>query len=73
MTSDLTDEGVETILQRGSPASWPDSHSDKPKMPFGRNRENIWIVGDIVSPMPAEWFEGSVDQDEDLFGLATSG
>ncbi len=73
MTNDLTDEGVEAILQRGSPASWPDSHSDELKIPFGRHRDNIWIIGDIVSPMPVEWFEGSVDGDEDLFSPLTSG
>ena len=26
-------------------------------MVFGRNRDKIRIPGDIVSPMPAEWFE----------------
>ena len=24
---------------------------------FGRNRDNIRILGDIVSPMPTEWYE----------------
>ena len=34
---------------------------------FGRNRDNIQILGDIVSPMPAEWYEKADDADEDLF------
>ncbi len=31
--------------------------SDKQGLYFGRNRENIRVIGDIVSPMPAKWFE----------------
>lgn len=34
---------------------------------FGRNRGIIEIHGDIVSPMPPEWFEPSADAGEDLF------
>ena len=34
---------------------------------FGRNRDNIRILGDIVSPMPPEWYEEDDDSDEDLF------
>ena len=33
---------------------------------FGRNRDNIRILGDIVSPMPAEWYEKADDADKDL-------
>ena len=35
-------------------------------MPFGRNRDNIRILGDIVSPIPAEWFGDLDDLGEDL-------
>lgn len=34
---------------------------------FGRNRDNIRIPGDIVSPMPPEWYEQADDSDKDLF------
>lgn len=34
---------------------------------FGRNRDNIQILGDIVSPMPPEWYEKTDNSDEDLF------
>ena len=27
----------------------------KLKLPFGRHRDKIRILGDIVSPMPADW------------------
>ena len=30
---------------------------ERSRHPFGRNRYKIRIRGDIVSPMPAEWFE----------------
>ena len=33
---------------------------------FGRNRDSIRIIGDIVSPMPREWFDPE-DADQDLF------
>jgi len=33
---------------------------------FGRNRDNIRILGDIVSPMPPEWYEKADDSDEEL-------
>ena len=36
-------------------------------MSFGRNRDNMRILGDIVSPMPAEWFEEEGDPGADLF------
>ena len=28
----------------------------KLELPFGRHRDKIRILGDIVSPMPADWF-----------------
>ena len=34
---------------------------------FGRNRDIIEIHGDIVSPMPPEWFEPPANSGEDLF------
>ena len=38
---------------------------------FGRDRDIIRIYGDIVSPMPAEWFEDPEDSEEHLFsGIA---
>ena len=35
----------------------PKSDSQKPGLVFGCNRDKIRILGGIVSPMPAEWFE----------------
>lgn len=47
------------ITKHGRPVAWVVPYRDKPRMTFGRNRESIHITGDIVSPMPAEWFEDS--------------
>lgn len=33
---------------------------------FGRNRDDIRILGDIVSPMPPEWYEKADDSDDEL-------
>ena len=55
------------ITKHGRPVSRLVPYRDKPRMPFGRNRENIHITGDIVSPMPAEWFDESPGHGEDLF------
>ena len=45
------------ITKNGRPVAKLAPYRRKPKMPFGRNRENIRILGDIVSPIPEEWFE----------------
>lgn len=42
---------------------------DKQGLFFGRNRENIDIFGDIVSPMPSEWFgRPGFGQEDPLLG-----
>jgi prevent-host-death family protein len=67
----LMDEVAETgeeivITKHGRPVSKLAPYREKPSRWFGRNRDNIRILGDIVSPMPAEWFE-KPDDEEDLF------
>ena len=39
----------------------------RPDTFFGADKGKIKILGDIVSPMPAEWFEDPEDSDQDLF------
>ena len=51
----LMDEVAETgeeivITKHGRPVSKLAPYREKPKLPFGRNRDNIRILGDIVSP-----------------------
>ena len=54
------------ITKNGRPVSRLVPYREKPQMPFGRNHDRIRILGDIVSPMPAEWFEGPEDPDKGL-------
>ena len=68
----LMDEVAETgeeivITKYGRPVSRLAPYREKPKAWFGADRGKIEILGDIVSPMPAEWFEDSTGRDEDLF------
>ena len=67
----LMDEVAETgeeivITKHGRPVSRLVSYRETPGLRFGRNRDHIQIKGDIVSPMPPEWYEKSEDS-EDLF------
>ncbi len=67
----LMDEVAETgeeiiITKHGHPVSRLTPYREKPKLPFGRNRDNIRILGDIVSPMPAGWYDDDDDR-ENLF------
>ena len=67
----LMDEVAETgeeiiITKHGHPVSRLMPYREKPKLPFGRNRDNIRILGDIVSPMPAGWYDDDDDR-ENLF------
>ena len=39
---------------------------EKPNIPFGRHRDKIRVLGDIVSPMPADWFEKPDGERDDL-------
>ena len=45
------------ITKNGKPVSKLTPYRQRPKLLFGRNRDNIRILGDIVSSMPAEWYD----------------
>ncbi len=67
----LMDEVAETgeeivITKNGRPVSRLAPYRKKPKVLFGRYRDMIQIHGDIVSPMPAEWFEKPAGNEEDF-------
>ena len=55
------------ITRNGRPVAKLTPYRERLKTPFGRDRGRIKVLGDIVSPMPAEWFENSRDSEEDLF------
>ena len=63
LMDEVAERGEEIVITKnGKPVAKLTPYRRKPKMPFGRNRENIRILGDIVSPMPAEWFEDTDEQ-----------
>lgn len=68
----LMDEVAESgeaivITKNGRPVSRLTPYRGKSQMIFGRNRDSIRILGDIIEPMPAEWFEDADHPDENLF------
>ena len=69
---ELLDEVAETgeeivITRHGRPLSRLVPYHRKPRLTFGRNRGNIRILGDIVSPMPAAWFEEEDDLGTEIY------
>jgi prevent-host-death family protein len=68
LMDEVAESGEEIVITKnGRPVSRLVPYREEPKLAFGRNRDNIRILGDIVSPMPAEWYEDSEDVDKDLF------
>ena len=68
LMDEVADSGKELVITKhGRPVARLAPYRAKPEMVFGRNRKNIHIVGDIVSPMPAEWFDKPGDTDQDLY------
>ena len=68
----LMDEVAETgeeivITKNGRPVSKLVPCTEKPETLFGRYRDVIRIHGDIVGPMPREWWDRGEDDGEDLF------
>ena len=69
LMDEVAESGEEIIITKnGRPVSrlapYPKPSSG---LRFGRNRDNIQILGDIVSSMPPEWYEKADDADEDLY------
>ena len=68
LMDEVAESGEEIVITKnGVPVSRLTPYRGKSKMTFGRNRDNIRILGDIVEPMPAEWFEDADDSEENLF------
>ena len=60
LMDEVADSGEEIVITKeGRPVSRLTPYRGKSLMTFGRNRNNVRILGDIVEPMPAEWFEDS--------------
>lgn len=68
LMDEVAESGEEIVITKnGQPVSRLLPYREKTRLAFGRNRDNIRVLGDIVEPMPAEWFEAVDDSDEELF------
>ena len=68
LMDEVAESGGEIIITKhGRPVSRLSPYTDKLKTLFGRDKGMIEIHGDIVEPMPAEWFENADDSAKDLF------
>ena len=57
LMDEVAESGGEIIITKnGKPVSRLAPYREKTETWFGRDRGKIEILGDIVSPMPAEWF-----------------
>jgi prevent-host-death family protein len=68
LMDEVAENGGEIVITKnGRPVSRLVPYRETSGLWFGRDRDKIRILGDIVSPMPAEWFEKADDSDEYLF------
>jgi prevent-host-death family protein len=68
LMDEVAESGEEIVITKnGRPVSRLVPYRETSGLWFGRDRDKIRILGDIVSPMPAEWFEKADDSDEYLF------
>ena len=55
------------VTKRGVPMVKVAAIVTRPKSMFGVDKGKIKILGDIVSPMPPEWYTDDENTGEDLF------
>ena len=68
LMDEVADSGEEIVITKyGKPVSRLVPYRERPKSFFGAGKGRMKIIGDIVSPMPAEWFEDSDDSRKKLF------
>jgi len=69
LMDEVAESGEEIVITKhGQPVSrLAPCRKTSPGLRFGRNRNNIRILGDIVSPMPPEWYEKSDDSGRDPY------
>ena len=57
LMDEVAESGEEIIITKnGKPVAKLTPYREVPEFTFGRYRDKIHIHGDIVSPMPPEWF-----------------
>ena len=68
LMDEVAESGEEIVITKhGRPVSRLTPYREEPKTLFGRGKGMIEIHGDIVGPMPAEWFAATDPDDEELF------
>ena len=67
LIDEVAESGEEIVITKhGRPVSRLLPYRQNPKSLFGRGKGTIEIHGDIVEPVPAEWFEDADDPAEDF-------
>lgn len=62
LMDEVAESGEEIVITKnGRPVSRLLPYREKRRLAFGRNRDNIRVLGDIVAPMPADSFEAKDD------------
>ena len=69
LMDEVAESGEEIVITKnGRPVAKLAPHRPRNNTSwFGADRDNIQILGDIVSPMPAEWFQDPDDTEKELF------
>ncbi len=68
LLDEVAESGEEIVITKnGRPVSRLLPYQEKPRSTLGRDRDIIQIVGDIVGPMPEEWFDAAEGSEEELF------
>ena len=68
LMDEVAESGEEIVITKhGKPVSKLIPYKQRPKSFFGADKGRMKIIGDIVSPMPAEWFEDPDDSRKELF------
>ena len=56
LMDEIAESGSEIVITKnGRPVSRLIPYRNKPKAPFGRDRDRIRIFGDIIEPVDPEW------------------
>ena len=58
LVDQAVENGGEVVLAKdGRPVSRLARYREKQSLPFGRHRNEIGILDEMVSPLPSAWFE----------------
>ena len=68
LMDEVAESGEEIVITKnGRPIARLAPYRERPKSLFGVDRGRIQVRGDIVSPMPSDWFAEDPTEEEGLF------